>query len=90
MLGVFSLSNDNFGSGKWNFCSFQNEELARDAILLFFSTHIDAIKNIYMTTTFETYDHTMAYTGVTFAVQRTTVRFFKQLAHPDADFVTNT
>jgi len=52
---------------------FQNEQLAKDEILAFFASHINAIKKIYEETVFQTYNQDVTYSAVTFAVQRTKV-----------------
>ena len=52
---------------------FQNEELAKDEILAFFNSHVQAINRIYENTLFTTYDDNLGYGYVQFAVQRTKV-----------------
>ncbi|XP_053387850.1 disintegrin and metalloproteinase domain-containing protein 10-like isoform X3 [Mercenaria mercenaria] len=68
-----SLMSDPFLYNHFLEKSQNDAELARDAILLFFASHIEAIRTIYMGTTFQTYDGNMEYKGVTFAVQKTKV-----------------
>lgn len=49
------------------------DDLAEEDIIGFFSAHVKAISDIYSTTIFETYDKSMAYTGIRFQIHRTTI-----------------
>ncbi|XP_048251257.1 disintegrin and metalloproteinase domain-containing protein 10-like isoform X1 [Haliotis rufescens] len=50
-----------------------SDERAKEEILAFFASHVAALKSIYSTTTFNTYDDTMSYKGINFLVQRTRI-----------------
>ena len=57
---------------------FQNEELAKDEILAFFSSHVQTLNRIY-DTMFTTYDGQIGYGITQFAVERTKVSAIRRL-----------
>ncbi|XP_046543732.1 disintegrin and metalloproteinase domain-containing protein 10-like isoform X2 [Haliotis rubra] len=50
-----------------------SDERAKEEILAFFASHVAALKSIYSTTTFSTYDDSISYKGINFLVQRTRI-----------------
>ena len=52
----------------------QSDERATEEIQAFFASHVNAVRTIFGSTTFTTYNKQVSYSGVTFLVQRSKVR----------------
>ncbi|CAL1539676.1 unnamed protein product, partial [Lymnaea stagnalis] len=63
----------------WNYVKHKkfkqtlSDERAKEEILAFFANHVNALKRIFLQTTFTTYTQDLRYGGINFVVQRTSI-----------------